>query len=496
MSDEAHVQPDEQPEEQPEQPQPRGITRITVQGFKSLRDETSIEIRPLTILAGANSSGKSSIMQPLLLMKQTLEAPYDPGPLKLDGPNVNFSETKQLFSLSASRGKKKFIVKLELGRIALESAFVLSNTGLYVDSTEIKASADNYFAKAAMSRKDIKKALNNATNQMPPQLRQVFVSQKTADADITMHRDRCFLKIDFVITLPNGEEIKINSVFDTHPSLGQNVVQVIHVPGLRGAPERNYKRAGSAGARVFPGTFENYVASIVHRWQSANQDEFKQLVDALARLGVASVVRTAALSDVEIEVRVGRTLTSDATDTVSIADVGFGVSQVLPVVVALLIAKPGQLVYIEQPELHLHPRAQAAMAGLLADAAKRGVRVVIETHSSILLLAIQTLIAEQQLDHNLVAMHWFSRDPDSGGTKVDSHFPDETGSLGDWPEDFDETELYWQRRYARASNARLREQQAKGRLAQNNGSNGSNGSHEADVGDIAAQSESATQAAD
>ena len=57
----------------------RGITAIAVSGFKSLRDESRIEIRNLTVLAGANSSGKSSIMQPLLLLKQTLEAPYDPG---------------------------------------------------------------------------------------------------------------------------------------------------------------------------------------------------------------------------------------------------------------------------------------------------------------------------------------------------------------------------------------------------------------------------------
>ena len=65
-----------------------GITAISVQDFKSLAEESRIEIRPLTILAGANSSGKSSMMQPLLLMKQTLEASYDPGPLLLDGPNA------------------------------------------------------------------------------------------------------------------------------------------------------------------------------------------------------------------------------------------------------------------------------------------------------------------------------------------------------------------------------------------------------------------------
>lgn len=70
-----------------------GITAISVRGFKSLYDESRIEIRPLTILAGANNSGKSSIMQPLLLMKQTLEAPYDPGALWLDGHNISFSAT-------------------------------------------------------------------------------------------------------------------------------------------------------------------------------------------------------------------------------------------------------------------------------------------------------------------------------------------------------------------------------------------------------------------
>ena len=68
-----------------------GITKIAVKGFKSIAEGCEIDIRPLTILAGANSSGKSSIMQPLLMLKQTLEAAYDPGPLKIDGPNVHFT---------------------------------------------------------------------------------------------------------------------------------------------------------------------------------------------------------------------------------------------------------------------------------------------------------------------------------------------------------------------------------------------------------------------
>src|SRR5436189_6182902 len=79
-----------------------GITRITVGGFKSISQEQSIEIRPLTILAGANSSGKSTIVQPLLLLKQTLEAPYDPGALLLNGPNVKFTSADQLLSRTNS----------------------------------------------------------------------------------------------------------------------------------------------------------------------------------------------------------------------------------------------------------------------------------------------------------------------------------------------------------------------------------------------------------
>src|SRR5947199_7638151 len=79
-------------------PNTEGITRITIGGFKSISQEQSIEIRPLTVLAGANSSGKSSIMQPLLLLKQTLEASYDPGALRLDGPNVRFTSAEQFLS--------------------------------------------------------------------------------------------------------------------------------------------------------------------------------------------------------------------------------------------------------------------------------------------------------------------------------------------------------------------------------------------------------------
>src|SRR5947209_4940947 len=91
------------------------ISEIRVAGFKSISEEQGIEIGPLTILAGANSSGKSSIMQPLLLLKQTLEAPYDAGPIMLNGPNVKFTSADQLLSrISGGHSLATFLVSADL----------------------------------------------------------------------------------------------------------------------------------------------------------------------------------------------------------------------------------------------------------------------------------------------------------------------------------------------------------------------------------------------
>ena len=208
---------------------------------------------------------------------------------------------------------------------------------------------------------------------------------------------------------------------------------------------------------MFPGTFEIYAASIIHHWQSTQDQRLHDLGTALELLGLTWKVGTKKVDDVSIEVMVGRLIygeKKDPNDLVSIADVGFGISQTLPVIVALLAAEPGQLVYIEQPEIHLHPKAQMAMAQILADAANRGVRVVAETHSSLLLLGVQSLVAEGKLSSDNVKLHWFKRRPVDGVTEVYSADVDKAGAFGDWPEDFDDTELHAERDYLDAVEAK------------------------------------------
>ena len=175
-------------------------------------------------------------------------------------------------------------------------------------------------------------------------------------------------------------------------------------------------------------------------------------------IGLTSNVSATALDATRVEIKVGRLPTShtnNTADLVNIADVGVGVSQTLPVLVALLAAEPGQIVYIEQPEIHLHPLAQYKLAAVIAEASKRGVLVVIETHSDILIRGVQTLVAKGELDPNIVKLHWFSRSPEDGSTTVTCAELDENGSFGDWPQDFDTTTLLTEKAYLDAVEERL-----------------------------------------
>lgn len=447
----------------------KGITKITVAGYKSISQEQSIEIRPLTILAGANSSGKSSMMQPLLLLKQTLEASYDPGALLLDGPNVRYTSSEQLLShISSNRRAESFQVQLDVGGgISASTRFKRnSNKGFDVQETSYSSDGERVTLRPKMTFDELKSS--------SPTLKE-FIESFYKSSSFEVVRSRCFLYPYFSFSKDKAGRLKEANeqnqafhsfalfmslstlIFPNSEALFDSYIsQLIHVPGLRGNPERNYPV--TAVGSVFPGTFENYVASVIAQWQTnRNKKVLESLSHDLNQLGLTWKVIAKPVNDTQVEIQVGRLFEPSKAgkrDMVSIADVGVGVSQTLPVLVALHAAKPGQLVYIEQPEIHLHPRAQTILAQMLANAAKRGVRVVVETHSSLLILGIQTLVAEGKLSTDLVKLHWFERR--RGITKITSRDLDEAGAFGDWPEDFADVTLEAQSQYLDAAESHTR----------------------------------------
>lgn len=425
------------------------ISAITVRGFKSICTEQRVEVKPLTVLAGANSSGKSSLMQPLLLLKQTLEAPADPGALLLDGPNVSFTSAEQLLSRSSGKAcAKDFSTQLEL--LDGESLKLLfrreEGKGFELEQMTYVSGEKNEpttTVSADMTHEDILKI-------MPDFLRSVYadVSKKDSGARWKVYRERCFFQFELLRKGRRPLRVGLGlSAISPAAAFVPYIQGLIHLPALRGNPRRTY--AKTAGGPDFQGKFDPYVASVISQWQAESSGKLRRLGETLEEMGLTWKVKAGRIADTQVELKVGR-LThgkqGGAQDLVNIADVGFGVSQALPVVVALLAARPGQLVYLEQPEIHLHPVAQRRLANVLQDAVQRDVVTVVETHSALLLREIQTLIATGKLSKDVVKLHWVKRGED-GSTTVTPADLDENGAYGNWPEDFDQTELEAEKEY-------------------------------------------------
>ncbi len=118
---------------------------------------------------------------------------------------------------------------------------------------------------------------------------------------------------------------------------------------------------------------------------------------------------------------------------------GFGLTQVLPIVVAALSARKDALLLIENPEVHLHPAGQATMGEFLAEVAAAGVQVIIETHSDHVLNGIRRAVKHRSLPPEDAVLHFFrpSLEDESGGmAQVQSPVLDRDGNRDSWPEGF------------------------------------------------------------
>lgn len=423
-----------------------GITRISVTGFKSLANKTDVEIRPLTVLAGANSSGKSALMQPLLLMKQTLESSVNPsGPFLLAGPYARYSEARQFLSRTGTSGSsaQRLLIDFQLGQMTAagfaygvesENTFDVVETRGLEGADQVKPGE---WSISKSSSSDYLKSLA---------WMDVLASHKGL-TEFSVERYKFYQCIR--ATGPSGVASPLSEVLSLHAVsiLNSEIRRTIYVPGIRGNQHRKWLLADVPVLGTFEGPFESYVPSLIESWQQASKGQkMVAVVGGLRLLGLAAGVEAKKLNESELELYVPRTRGSGDGDFVNIADVGLAVSTVLPVLVALIQADPGQLVYIEQPELHLHPRAQWKLAQLLVQAANRGVRLVIETHSSLLLQGILTCVAKGEITPETVALHWFARD-EEGVTRVKTADLDSEGRVGDWPVDFDDVELEATNRY-------------------------------------------------
>jgi predicted ATPase len=117
-------------------------------------------------------------------------------------------------------------------------------------------------------------------------------------------------------------------------------------------------------------------------------------------------------------------------------NVGFGLTYSLPIVVACLAAPKGALLLLENPEAHLHPQGQAALGNLIARAAHDGVQVIVETHSDHLLNGVRLAAKRGLISRGEVVLHFFKRKIETGEAFVQTPAMLENGRLSNWPDGF------------------------------------------------------------
>jgi hypothetical protein len=203
--------------------------------------------------------------------------------------------------------------------------------------------------------------------------------------------------------------------------------RLFYLGPLREFPQRSYVISGQAPSDVgVRGERSAEVLWFASRTKKQRQQMLENINRWVKEFGIAKEVRLQRLG----KSNQYQVLFVDAATNLpmNIADVGFGASQLLPIIVQGFYAPPGSVLLIEQPEIHLHPKAQATLGDLLMEVVKAGDRqIIVETHSEHLLARIQRRIAEQKFSHEQVAIYYFEPTPD--GTKIHRLELDEYGQL-------------------------------------------------------------------
>ncbi len=245
--------------------EPRAIQAVRIKGYKSFADEKELKIRPLTLLAGANSSGKSSALQPLLLLKQTLEAPYDPGRCCWTGRTYSSRKpTNCSRAWAASLSPTSFEIALEAGPYRRLREHFRRNTEDGVDLVEmsfankraprIRGKVQEVVLRPGMHGKEV-------SDLFAADLGGYF---KAKNATWEVRRERCFSRP--AVNISQGERESFNfPLIAELDDFAELLLSIIHIPGLRGNPARTYRT--TAVGRNFFGTFPIYTASLLLSWR-------------------------------------------------------------------------------------------------------------------------------------------------------------------------------------------------------------------------------------
>ena len=429
---------------------------LRIQNFKGWEDTGPIRMAPITLFFGANSSGKSSIGQFLMMLKQTVESPDRKAVFYPGGKNtaVQLGSYQEMVFRRDPKKQISFEYKWTL-QDSLTIKDPISGLSFKGDTLSFEAEVGLNDSNLIEVRRTKYRVLEEDALSLSVELegddkREYTVSSESYDFIRNRGRGWALKDVGRFYGFPDkAVSYYQNAEFLQELNLEQELLftSICYIGPLRTKADRLYTWAGITPESVgFAG--ENTVAAILaardrkislgHRQRTKPLEEI--VSSNLKKMGLIENFQVKPISEqrqaYEVDV-----CTKGSKDWVDLPDVGFGISQVLPVLVQCFYARPGSIIVIEQPEIHLHPSAQSALADVMIDVINskedgndRNIQLIIETHSEHFLRRLQRRIAEGSIDEKKVSAYF------ANITKTPAVLEplqiDQFGNIGNWPEHF------------------------------------------------------------
>jgi len=393
------------------------VYKFTLKNYRSFVDRTTIELRPLTLLFGYNNSGKSALLRALPFIADSLNG-HSPTPLALDSPAIRESHFSDL--LSHISGTQEFDIELSIFDYDLKWTIRhLPKLRTHVVSRYLINECTNVQWLAESKQKD----------KYLVQIDDVSIESVLSFHGLLANEDGSDKRILYI----GNTKVEIDDKMRNENIYAQWLTSV-RKPPLRNNPFKGSAPKylepdgrGAADILAYDSIFEeSLILPKVSSWYEKNLRQ-KIVIEEMAE---------------HFQIKLQRL---NSPCKVNIVDVGEGLIQVLPVLVACAMASEGNtnILAIEEPESHLHPRLHAALAEHFFELARQDEppKVLLETHSENFLLRTQLEIARGELDPELVMVYWVRQLDDGRSIAEPVVFDSKGRPQGEWPRDVFYTDI-------------------------------------------------------
>ena len=428
------------------------LNRLKIENFKAWR-HADLQFGKVTGLFGTNNAGKSSLLQLLLLLKQTANATDRGLVLDLGGPAdvVSLGTFKDVVHQHDEQNHMSWLLEWSLGEsLVIDDPMQPRGSPLFeADSLETQCKVG--LRQARLWARELAYRFDGVEFKLRPK---PGLETKFELATDSPH-------FSFIRTqgrpwpLPRPVKTHLfpneaRTFFQNASFLGDFELQyeilmdsIYYLGPLREYPRREYHWSGSAAADVgergewtinaiLAATRDGEMRSLGYR---RKRKPFQEMIAYwLSALGLIHEFRLEEIAEGS-NLYQAMVKTASTGVTTTLTDVGFGVSQVLPAVVLLYHVPEGSTVLMEQPEIHLHPAVQSGLADVMLNVAQaRNVQVIVESHSEHLMRRLQRRVAEEEATSEDVKLYFVSTD--RGVAHLSDLELNELGEIKNWPANF------------------------------------------------------------